>query len=211
MLSGMEITIGIVGTIIIFVLLMIANKLADGISAFKKTTKYCPEPVKPFEGTTTLPPGLAATACSHQWEVIKDEILKNDQRQKMVTILQCRSCGSIDKTIEDIEFTPPPPPPKPVFPPEPKSECRHSWEEKKAASISSAYEQLAANSPCKPGSFSKKEIPEDKIVHSPWFFKKTYVCERVCSKCGEIRTTIASNYELKDLPMEAWGKESQSI
>ena len=203
-MSWMEITIGVVGGVIILVLMCLIGAVKEGIEAIRKSNKLAPEPLKPFEGTTTLPPGLAATACSHNWEVVKDEMLKNDQRQKMVTILQCRSCGSIDKTIEAVEYTKPDPPPKPIPPPEPKGECRHNWEQKKSTEISSAYEQLAANSPCKPGSFSKKDVPQDLVVMSPWFFKKTYFNERVCSKCGEIHTVIASNYDFKDLPPEVW-------
>ena len=145
---------------------------------------------KSFEGTTTTPISLAAATCSHQWEVVKDERLDNGQQRKMITILQCPLCGTLDKTIESVNY---------IKPTEPRSECRHEWESKRSVTLDSAYEQIAENCPTKPGSLSKKEnVPESGIVHEPWFFKKVYLTERVCSKCGEVRTTVISNCDNTD-------------
>jgi hypothetical protein len=186
-----------IGFVIICILLL---KIKDVFKQNNSILKQYPEPIKAFDGTTTLPPSMAATTCSHQWEVVKDEVLKNDHHQKMITILQCHLCGTLDKTIENIDYEAPKPP---TPPPLPRSECRHDWENKKSVEIDSPYEQLATHARVVPNTYGKKE-PVDRMVMSPWFFKKTYVSERICSKCGEIHTTIASNYNLEDLPPEVW-------
>jgi len=126
-------------------------------------------------------PPLLAPVCHHEWGVLKEEALENEREKKTITILQCKFCGNLDKTVESIRV---PDPPKPA---EPRSECRHSWELQKSIELESAYEQMKDNS-------------ESCESFQPWMFRKTVIIQRICTRCGEISTVESSNYDLKDLP-----------
>lgn len=82
----------------------------------------------------------------------------------------------------------------PPVPPPPRSECRHKWDEKKAVTLDSAYEQMskvkASNGQWKKD-VKQPDITSDDI--EPWMFRKTYVSIRVCTLCGEVDKSIVSN------------------
>ena len=189
----MEIYSGILGAILVLLMAMLVAVLRVLIHVLIKQNKIVEDntqlglkQVKAFEGTTTLPPNMASANCQHHWTIIKDEKLSNTAEQKMVVILQCEMCGSIDKTIEHIA------PFKPDPPPTPKSECRHVWEKQKAVILESAYEQIAENTPR--GSILPTQMQQ--MQNNPWFFRKRYISQRICPKCGAIDTIIASNYDI---------------
>jgi hypothetical protein len=116
--------------------------------------------------------------CHHEWDTLKEERMQNTHEQQYLLILQCKFCGVLDKTCQAIKL------------PEPKSECRHNWERQKATTLESAYEQIAEN-------FRKKEEPDPKNFE-PWMFRKTYINSRICTRCGEISTIVASNFEIEE-------------
>ena len=108
-------------------------------------------------------PNPLAPVCHHEWGMLKEESLRNDHEQKTITILQCKYCGHLDKTVESIRV---PDPPKQI---EPRSECRHNWEKQKSVEIQSAYEQMTGNS-------------ESCESFQPWMFRKTVIIQRICSR-----------------------------
>jgi len=119
--------------------------------------------------------------CHHEWDTIKEERMQNEREQQFLLILQCKYCGLLDKTVQVIKLP---------DPPQSKSECRHSWERQKATVLESAYEQLADNR-------MKKEDIDHKNIKR-WMFRKTYICSRICTKCGEIDTITASNFNITE-------------
>lgn len=189
----MELFLGITSAILILVLLGVITAVHALVRVLNKQNEVLHtaaqlnlKQIKEFEGTTTLPPNVASASCSHHWIVIKDERLSNSaSAQKLITILQCDLCGTLDKTIEDV------PAPVPVKVDPPKSECRHVWEKQKSVILDSAYEQMAENTP-------RGSVNLNDTKQKAWFFRKRYVGQRICNRCGLIDTVIASNYDLPD-------------
>lgn len=147
--------------------------------------------------TSTAPKPLPPPPCSHSWVVTTDNTLDVAHEQKVVVILTCKNCGSIDKTVETTSKAP--------QMPVPKAECRHKWEVEKRVLLDSAYEQMLESIKVKSSAYSNtkkvdpaKELDLDLNKAPTWMFKKTYVCVRVCTLCGEIDKTIASNFEADD-------------
>ena len=183
----MELFLGIAAAIALLLIIILAITLKALIRVLLKQNSIVEanvhlglKQIKAFEGTTTLPPNMASANCQHHWIIIKDEKLANSVEQKLITILQCEMCGSLDKTIEHIA---------PITPVVPKSECRHVWEKQKSVVLESPYEQLAENNP-------HGFVPPPGSSNQPWFFRKTYVSQRICPKCGAIDTIQASNIEM---------------
>jgi hypothetical protein len=140
--------------------------------------------------TTVLPIPLGAATCTHDWEKLAEHVLEMPHEKKVVLILSCRHCGSIDKTVQ-------------VTSPEPKGkeECRHQWDKQKSVKLDSAYEQMLKSISVKQ-SYGKAKIDTDKKINldlnkaPAWMFRKAYVCEWVCTLCGEVHTTLASNFDV---------------
>lgn len=159
------------------------------------------------ECTTVLPVPIGAEMCHHKMEVITNRVLHTPHEEKCIVILQCTSCGTIDKTIAVTS-------PAPVLPtpPQPKSECRHCWVKEKSITISSAFEQMEdflkernRTGASKPLVGKKKESAEDEknsnfdLATAPaWMFQKKICLQRVCSKCGTIDRVVASNFETEE-------------
>jgi hypothetical protein len=205
--------------------------------------------------TTMIPLPLAAATCSHNWDIIDDKMLDMPHEKKHVLVLQCHTCGALDKTMAVTSAAPKPLPPPPcnhnwiantdstldvahekkivviltcqncgaidktvettskppviVQPPQPKSECRHNWEAEKRVLLDSAYEQMLESIKVKTNNYGNakkvdpnKELDLDLNKAPTWMFKKTYVCVRVCTVCGELDKTIASNFEEGEEPNE---------
>ncbi len=158
--------------------------------------------------TTVLPLPPTAQYCEHKFDVITNEILRQEHEERMVLVLHCPKCGALDKTVQCT--TPAPIKPTPPIPPLPRSECKHKWVKEKSVTLDSAFEQMEAVLKEKAGSnrsagyggtaVSKKDALErnfnfDLNTAPPWMFKKTYIAVRICSICGEIDKVIASNFE----------------
>lgn len=144
------------------------------------------------EVTTICPVPIGSLGCSHDFETVVNETLEVDHEKKCIVILKCEKCGLIDKTIVATS-TPPKVVPPPV-PPVPRSECRHKWDDKKAVTLDSAYEQMSkikvSNGQWKKD-VKQPEIKPEEI--EPWMFRKTYVSIRICTLCGEVDKSIVSN------------------
>jgi hypothetical protein len=118
--------------------------------------------------------------------------------KKVVAVLTCRKCGAIDKTVEATSKAPPPPQPAWT-----KAECRHKWETEKKVVLDSAYEQML-KSISEKQSYGRSKVNTDRKIDldlneaHAWMFRKTYVCVRVCSVCGEIDKIITSNFDVAD-------------
>lgn len=155
-----------------------------------KTMAVTSTPPKPLP----LPP---PPPCNHSWTAITDNTLDVAHEKKIVVILTCKNCGAIEKTVETTSKAP--------QTPLPKSECRHKWEVEKRVLLDSAYEQMLESIKVKTSSYSStkkvdpnKELDLDLNKSPTWMFKKTYVCVRVCTLCGEIDKTIASNFDKEE-------------
>ena len=115
--------------------------------------------------------------CHHVWGVLKEERLTGAGETKLVCILHCENCGALDKTVESVKN------------PVPRSECMHAWQTQKTKELESAFEQVQeARTNC-------KEMAEDP---QPWMFRKSYVITRICARCGELNTVVASNFDMAD-------------
>src|SRR5271154_4409471 len=69
---------------------------------------------------TTVPPiPISAPMCSHHWDTIDDKMLDMPHEKKHVLVLQCRTCGLLDKTSVVTSTAPKPLPPPPLPPPPP--------------------------------------------------------------------------------------------
>lgn len=154
--------------------------------------------------TSAAPKPLPPPACNHNWVSITDNTLDVAHEKKIVVILTCQNCGAIDKTVETTSK--PPTVPQSLVP---KSECRHKWEVEKRVLLDSAYEQMLESIKVKTNNYGNskkvdpnKELDLDLNEAVPWMFKKTYVCVRVCTLCGELDKTIASNISDKDIEKE---------
>lgn len=115
--------------------------------------------------------------CHHNWHVIKEERLDGSFEVKTLCVLQCDSCGALDKTVESVKRE------------LPRSECRHSWETQRTKELDSAYEQVSE---------SGKKAEEMLKDPEPWMFRKCYIITRICGRCGELHTVTASNFDLPD-------------
>ena len=132
-------------------------------------------------------PPQPPTPCQHDWQTVVEQRLEAAHEQKVVVVLTCRKCGQIDKTTE-VTSKPPP-----ILAEEwTKAECRHKWETEKKVVLDSAYEQMLKSISFKEnyGRTSKvdtnKKLDLDLDKAPAWMFRKSYVCIRVCSTCGEI-------------------------
>ena len=149
---------------------------------------------------TSEAPKTLPQPCSHNWVAVTDSTLDVAHEKKIVVILTCQNCGAIDKTVETTS--------KPPLSPQSKSECRHKWEAEKRVLLESAYEQMLESIKVKGNYGNAKKVDPNKeldldLNKSPtWMFKKTYICVRVCTLCGELDKTIASNFEEGDKPDE---------
>lgn len=135
------------------------------------------------ECNTVLPLPIGAEICSHSMEIITNQTIKTQYEEKAIVILQCSKCGVIDKTI--VATSPLPPPSK--------SECKHTWIKEKTVTLDSAFEQMEELLKNKN---NKEEFSPSKAPS--WMFKKTTIRERICSKCGDIDKTVASNFDESD-------------
>jgi hypothetical protein len=170
---------------------VLASKLVEaGDKLVKKIEKISDikiEMVSNGSDTTRLPYPANASSCSHLWEPIVEKVLENEDIKKIVYIQKCTMCGLIDKTIEEIrkdreqERAA-------VAATIPKSECRHEWQDSTVA-LESAFEQMRNRF-----SLTKKDLKD----FNPWLFRKTLVKVLTCSHCGEVKTIIASNFDLGD-------------
>lgn len=160
------------------------------------------------ECNTVLPVPIGAEMCHHKMEIVTSQVLHTAHEEKCVIVLQCTSCGTIDKTIAVTS-------PAPVLPvpPQPRSECRHSWIKEKTITLSSAFEQmedLLVKEQGRAGSYKplgkKKETLDDEEKTSvfdfstapAWMFQKKCVKERICSKCGEVDRVVTSNFDIEE-------------
>ena len=112
-----------------------------------------------IEATTRLPMNIHAQTCEHQWEEITKETLTGDFGKKLVIVLKCSKCGTIDKTIESID-----------------TGCKHQWDEK-THTVDSPFELRYSNA----GYSLHAPEPSDK---NAWMFKKTKTVVRTCRNCG---------------------------
>ena len=130
------------------------------------------------------PPGL----CSHDWQTLTERVLEVPHEKKVLLVLNCRKCGLVDKTTEVTSVAP-----------KGKEDCRHKWDKQKSVILDSAYEQMirsiSTKQPYKAKVDTDKKINLDLDKAPSWMFKKTYVCEWVCTLCGEVHTTVASNFD----------------
>jgi hypothetical protein len=85
--------------------------------------------------TTMVPLPLAAATCSHNWDIIDDKMLDMPHEKKHVLVLQCRICGSLDKTMAVTSA-----PPKPL-PPPPPPPCSHNWVANTDSTLDVAHEK----------------------------------------------------------------------
>lgn len=154
--------------------------------------------------TSAAPKPLPPPACSHNWVAATESTLDVAHEKKIVVILTCQNCGAIDKTVETTSK-----PPVVAQQPVPKSECRHKWETEKRVLLDSAYEQMLESIKVKTNNYGNskkvdpnKELDLDLNKSPTWMFRKTYVCVRLCTLCGELDKTIASNFEEGEEPNE---------
>ncbi len=146
---------------------------------------------KTVQSTDTAPPPQKPLPCKHEWITEQNQNLDMPHEKKFVLILKCKNCGALDKTTEVTS-------PAPLG----KEQCRHKWEIEKRALIDSAYEQMLESIKVK--AYNTKKIDPNKALdldlnESPsWMFRKTYVCVRTCTLCGEIDKTIASNFDINE-------------
>jgi uncharacterized Zn finger protein len=97
--------------------------------SFSSTTKVEISPYvdKGKDCTTVHAPPLGASLCSHIWKQVQPPVvLKAIHEEKVVIVLQCEKCGSLDKTIETTSVVPKS---MPALPPAPVVPCNHEWEE----------------------------------------------------------------------------------
>jgi hypothetical protein len=242
--------IGSVATVLLIILIVVSLKKSGKIVFMGRSEKIDFE-----KDITTIPPiPISAATCSHSWDIVDDKLLEMPHEKKHVLVLQCRTCGMLDKTMAVTSTAPKPLPPPPLPPcnhswvavtdntldvahekkivviltckncgaiektvettskappppqvPLPKAECRHKWEVEKRVLLDSAYEQMLESIKVKTSSYSSakkvdpsKELDLDLNKAPTWMFQKTYVCIRVCTLCGEIDKTIASNFDKEE-------------
>lgn len=136
--------------------------------------------------------------CSHEWESVVQQNLEMPHEKKIVAVLTCRKCGAVDKTVEATS--------KPPSQGWTKAECRHKWEAEKKLVLDSAYEQMLKSinekQPYNKQPYNKvnaeRKIDLDLNEAPAWMFRKTYVCIRICSECGEIDKIVTANFEVTD-------------
>jgi hypothetical protein len=152
-----------------------------------QTTSPAPPPLKP----------LPAPPCHHDWFTEQCQNLDMPHEKKCVLILKCKNCGALDKTIEVTSPTP--------APAWTKDQCKHKWDVDKRVLVDSAYEQMLESIKVKSSNYSSiKKIDPNKALdldlnEAPsWMFRKTYICTRVCSICGEIDKIITSNFNIDE-------------
>ena len=87
--------------------------------------------------TTMHPLPFQAATCAHNWDVVDDKMLELPHEKKHVLVLQCRTCGTLDKTVAITspapKVTPPPPPPP--------TPCHHNWETVVNTTLDAGHEQ----------------------------------------------------------------------
>lgn len=159
---------------------------------------------KTIETTSTLPKSLPVVPppprlpCDHDWTEVASEVLDAPHEKRLNVILKCNKCGELDKTESVTSKVP-----KEFLPTLPRAECRHNWKIDKQVTLPSAYEQIVDMAKLATQSRSKSRPDAPEIDHEklePWMFRKTYVCERVCTECGELSTTAVSNIEGEQQP-----------
>lgn len=142
------------------------------------------------------PPPLPTPPCLHDWQIVVEQNLEVDHEKKVIVVMTCRRCGEIDKTTETTSKAP--------AREWCKAECRHKWETEKKITLDSAYEQMLKSISSKeqyartPKVDTKQKLDLDLNEAPPWMFRKSYVCVRVCSVCGELDKVITSNFELAE-------------
>lgn len=138
---------------------------------------------------TSPMPAMPPEPCRHDWDKVIDQKMENEVEQKLVVVMTCRQCGVVEKVIQQLAAS------------KPKSECRHQWQTEKKIELDSAYEQMVQGITVK-DQYNKKtktdKIELDLDKAPSWMFKKSYVSIRICSECGEIDKTLASNFELSE-------------
>jgi hypothetical protein len=97
-----------------------------------------PKEVELTKDVTTIHPlpFLAAT-CAHNWDVVDDKMLDLPHEKKHVLVLQCRTCGTLDKTVAVTSPAPKVTPPPPV----PPTPCHHNWETVVNTTLDAGHEQ----------------------------------------------------------------------
>ena len=124
------------------------------------------------EHTTGLPISFAAQTCTHMWDEVKNERLEGELETKLVIIMACRACGTIDKTIEQIT-----------------KKCKHRWDER-THTTESPFEIRYSSAA------SRSQAPEPDNENA-WMFKKKKVVIRTCVNCGETKQTDLKNVDDK--------------
>lgn len=88
--------------------------------------------------TTVLPLTLGAATCTHSWTPIVDRVLEMPHEKKQILVLECRHCGTVDKTVQTTSTMPPAlPPPKPLPPPP----CKHEWTTQQLQNLDMPHEK----------------------------------------------------------------------
>ncbi len=158
-----------------------------------KTVQITTPPPPPLP----LPPPPPAPPCDHDWQSVSEQMLEVDHEKRYSLVLTCRKCGSIDKTSAVTSKAP-----EPHWT---KEQCRHKWEKEKAVTLDSAYEQMLKSIKVAPTGYGQKTTkvdPEKKLLldlnKAPaWMFRKSYVCVRVCTVCGDIDKIVTSNFDIE--------------
>lgn len=143
--------------------------------------------------TTDKAPPKDKEPCQHDWKTIKDEKLDMPHEQKTILIMTCKKCGEVHESNVTTSKMP--------DRPAPRSECLHKWIDEKKVTMDSAYEQMLKSISSSSSYGRKKVDPEKKLEfdynNAPaWMFRKSYLVQRVCQKCGEVHAIIASNFDL---------------
>lgn len=142
---------------------------------------------------TDKAPSKPKEPCEHDWQVIKDEKLEMPHEQKLILIMSCKKCGEIHESISTTSKAPEKAPSR--------ADCLHKWVDEKKVTMDSAYEQMLKSTYSSNSYGRKKADPEKKLDfdhnNAPaWMFRKSYLVQRVCQKCGEVHAIVASNFDL---------------
>lgn len=165
-------------------ILVMACRSCGMIDKTTQVTSTAPPPPPP-------PKPIPPPPCKHDWIVKKDVVLEMPHEKKALVLMTCTNCGEIKESKEVTSKIP-----SELM--SPKSECRHDWMTDKRVTLDSAYEQMA-KAHGKNGRYysnkTNKELDLDYDRAPPWMFRKSYVLHRTCSKCGQVYTIIASNFD----------------
>jgi hypothetical protein len=152
---------------------------------------------------TTIPPlPLAAATCSHNWDVVDDKMLEMPHEKKHVLVLQCRTCGTLDKTMAVTSA-----PPKPLPPPPPPA-CSHNWVAATDSTLDVAHEKKivviltcqncgaidkTVETTSKPPAVPQQPLPKSECRHK-WEAEKRVVLDSAYEQMLESIKVKTNNY-----------------